>query len=140
MNEAVAGHNLYAPLTTMQKNVSLCDVIHGSGNKADNLKHDNPYGDYAMPYTAIFLPKAEKYMLKLDDETYEQIEEHVEELKKDPYKHRPLADIRKLGGFKSPAMYRMRIGRQRLEYFVDESEKIIYIIKAFPRSGDSDYR
>jgi mRNA-degrading endonuclease RelE of RelBE toxin-antitoxin system len=93
-----------------------------------------------MPYTAILLPKAEKYMLKLDDETYEQIEEHVEELKKDPYKHRPLADIRKLGGFKSPAMYRMRIGRQRLEYFVDESEKIIYIIKAFPRSGDSDYR
>jgi mRNA-degrading endonuclease RelE of RelBE toxin-antitoxin system len=111
-----------------------------SGNRADNLKHDNPYGDYAMPYTAIFLPKAEKYMLKQDDETYEQIEEHVEELKKDPYKHRPLADIRKLGGFKSPAMYRMRIGRQRLEYFVDESEKIIYIIKAFPRSGDSDYR
>ena len=38
-----------------------------------------------MPYTAIFLPKAEKYMLKLDDETYEQIEEHVEELKKNPY-------------------------------------------------------
>jgi mRNA-degrading endonuclease RelE of RelBE toxin-antitoxin system len=38
-----------------------------------------------MPYTAIFLPKAEKYMLKLDGETYEQIEEHVEELKKNPY-------------------------------------------------------
>ena len=67
-------------------------------------------------------------------------EEHVEELKKNPYQRRPLADIKKLGGFKSPAMYRMRIGRQRLEYFIDESEKAIYIIKAFPRSGDSDYR
>jgi mRNA-degrading endonuclease RelE of RelBE toxin-antitoxin system len=64
-----------------------------------------------MPYTAIFLPKAEKYLVKLDKETYEQIEEHVEELKKNPFKCRPLADIKKLGGFKSPSMYRMRIGR-----------------------------
>jgi len=93
-----------------------------------------------MSYTAIFLPKAEKYLVKLDQDTYEQIEEHVEELKKNPYQRRPLADIKKLGGFKSPAMYLMRIGRQRLEYFVDESEKAIYITKAFPRSGDSDYR
>jgi mRNA-degrading endonuclease RelE of RelBE toxin-antitoxin system len=94
----------------------------------------------AMPDIAIFLPKAEKYLVKLDQDTYEQIEEHVEELKDNPYQRRPLADIKKLGGFKSPAMYRMRIGRQRLEYFVDESEKTIYITKAFPRSGDSDYR
>ena len=93
-----------------------------------------------MPYIAIFLPKAEKYLVKRDQDTYEQIEEHVEELKKNPYQRRPLADIKKLSGFKSPAMYRMRIGRQRLEYFVDESEKAIYITKAFPRSGDSDYR
>jgi mRNA-degrading endonuclease RelE of RelBE toxin-antitoxin system len=93
-----------------------------------------------MSYIAIFLPKAEKYLVKLDQDTYEQIEEHVEELKKNPDQRRPLADINKLGGFKSPAMYRMRIGRQRLEYFVDEYKKVIYITKAFPRSGDSDYR
>ena len=49
-----------------------------------------------MPYTAIFLPKAEKYLVKLDKDTYEQIEEHVEELKKNPFKRRPLADIKKL--------------------------------------------
>jgi mRNA-degrading endonuclease RelE of RelBE toxin-antitoxin system len=93
-----------------------------------------------MPYTAIFLTKAEKYLVKLDKDTYEQIEKHVAELRKSPYKRRPLADIRKLGGFKSPAMFRIRIGRHRLEYFVDESEKVIYIINAFLRSGDSDYR
>jgi len=93
-----------------------------------------------MPYTAIFLPKAEKFLVKLDHKTFQQIEEHLEELKENPYKSRPLADIRKLGGFKSPAMYRIRIGRQRLEYFVDESEKVIYITNAFLRSGDSDYR
>ncbi len=93
-----------------------------------------------MPYTIIFLPKAEKYLLKLDDKTYGLIEEHVEELAKNPYTCRPHADIKKLSGFKSPAMYRIRIGRQRLEYFVDESEKVIYVTKAFQRSGDSDYR
>jgi mRNA-degrading endonuclease RelE of RelBE toxin-antitoxin system len=93
-----------------------------------------------MSYTAIFLRKAEKYLVKLDQDNYEQIEKHVEELEKDPYKRRPLADIKKLGGFKSPAMYRIRIGRQRLEYFVDESMKVIYITNAFLRSGDSDYR
>ncbi len=93
-----------------------------------------------MPYTVIFLPKAQRHLVNLDQDTYEQIEEHVEELKRNPYKPRPLADIKKLGGFKSPAMYRMRIGRQRLEYFVDESEKLIYIAKAFSRFDDSDYR
>lgn len=93
-----------------------------------------------MLLTAIFLPKAERYLLKLNQGTFEQIDEHVQELKEDPYKRRPLADIKKLGGFKSPAMYIMRIGRQRLEYFVDESEKVIYITNAFLRSGDSDYR
>jgi mRNA-degrading endonuclease RelE of RelBE toxin-antitoxin system len=75
----------------------------------------------AMSYTAIFLPKAEKYLVKLDQDTYEQIEEHVEELKKNPYQRRPLADIKKLGGFKSPAMYRMRIVRQRLEYYISKT-------------------
>lgn len=93
-----------------------------------------------MPYTAIFLPKAEKYLVGLDQDTYEQIKKHVAELKKDPYRRRPMADIKKLGGFKSPAMYRIRIGRQRLEYFIDESVKVIYITNAFLRSGDSDYR
>lgn len=93
-----------------------------------------------MPYTTIFLSKAEKYLVKLDQSTYKQIDEHVEELEKNPYKRRPLADIKKLDGFKSPSMYRIRIGRQRLEYFVDESVKVIYITNAFLRSGDSDYR
>ena len=93
-----------------------------------------------MLNTAIFLPRLKNIRVLLDQDTYELIEEHVEELKKNPYKRRPLADIKKLGGFKSPTMYRMGIGRQRLEYFIDESGKVIYITKAFPRSEDSDYR
>lgn len=93
-----------------------------------------------MPYTVIVLPKAEKHLIKLDQKTFDKISEHIEELKKGPYKPRSHADIKKLKGFKSPPMYRLRIGKQRLEYFVDESDKTIYITDAFMRSGDSDYR
>jgi mRNA-degrading endonuclease RelE of RelBE toxin-antitoxin system len=37
-------------------------------------------------------------------------------------------------------MYRLRVGRHRLEYFIDENEKEITVTDAFLRSGDSDYR
>ena len=93
-----------------------------------------------MPYTIIFLPKAEKYLVDLDDRNYGRIEESIEEIKKNPYRKRPKADIIKLGGYRSPPMYRLRIGRHRLEYFVDENDKEIQVVNAFLRSSDSDYR
>jgi mRNA-degrading endonuclease RelE of RelBE toxin-antitoxin system len=93
-----------------------------------------------MTYLIKFLIKAEKYLLKLDQKNYDLIEESVEELKRNPYRNRPHADIRKLSGFKSPAMYRLRVGRHRLEYFVEDADKTIYFTDAFPRSGNSDYR
>lgn len=93
-----------------------------------------------MSYTVIVLPKAEKHLIKLNQRAFDKIYEHIEELRNNPYNPRPNADIKKLRGFKSPPMYRLRIGKQRLEYFVDESDKTIYIADAFMRSGDSDYR
>jgi len=93
-----------------------------------------------MNYEIVILRKAEKYLVKLDQENYDLIEEAVAELRRSPYQKRPRVDIRKLAGFKSPFMYRLRIGKHRLEYFVDEYQKTIYVIDAFHRSGDSDYR
>ncbi len=93
-----------------------------------------------MSYTIIYLPKAEKYLVGLDDKNYARIKESIAELKKNPYRPRPMVDIIKLRGFKAPPMYRMRVGRHRLEYFVDENDKTITVTDAFPRSGDSDYR
>lgn len=93
-----------------------------------------------MNYTLIILPKAQKYLDKLDKDEIKNIGASVEELKKNPYIRRALVDIKKLKGFKSPPMYRMRVGRHRLQYFVDEGEKTIYLTSAFLRSGDSDYR
>jgi mRNA interferase RelE/StbE len=93
-----------------------------------------------MSYTIIYLPKAEKYLVDLDDKNYDRIEESVKEIKKNPYRKRPKADIIKLSGYRSPPMYRLRVGRHRLEYFVDENDKVIQVVDAFLRSSDSDYR
>ena len=93
-----------------------------------------------MTYTLIILPRAQKYLDELDKDDVKNIKLSIDELKKNPYRPRPLVDIIKLRGFKSPPMYRMRVGRHRLRYFVDETEKTIHVTNAFPRSGDSDYR
>jgi mRNA-degrading endonuclease RelE of RelBE toxin-antitoxin system len=93
-----------------------------------------------MTYALMILPKAQKYLDKLDKDEIKNIGVSTEELKKNPYTRRALVDIKKLKGFKSPPMYRIRVGRHRLQYFVDEAEKTIYVTSAFLRSGDSDYR
>ena len=93
-----------------------------------------------MSYAIIYLPKAEKYLIDLDKKNYDKIEDSVEEIKKNPYRRRPKADILKLGGHRSPPMYRLRVGRHRQEYFVDENDKVIQVVDAFRRSSDSDYR
>jgi len=99
------------------------------------------YGDLArMTYKINILSKAQRYFDTLDERTILNIWSSIAELKKNPYRRRPLVDIIKLRGFKSPPMYRLRVGRHRLEYFIDENENAITVTNAFLRSGDSDYR
>ena len=93
-----------------------------------------------MTYRIILLPKAQKYLDELDEGNIKNVGISIEEIRRNPYRSRPLVDIIKLKGFKSPPMYRLRIRRHRLRYFVDESEKTIYVTNAFTRSGNSDYR
>ncbi len=93
-----------------------------------------------MTYAVNILSKAQKYLDTLEDRAILNIWSCVAELKKNPYRPRPLVDIIKLRGFKSPPMYRLRVGRHRLEYFIDENENEITVTDAFLRSGDSDYR
>jgi mRNA-degrading endonuclease RelE of RelBE toxin-antitoxin system len=99
------------------------------------------YGDLVrMTYKINILSKAQRYFDTLDERTILNIWSSIAELKKNPYRRRPLVDIIKLRGFKSPPMYRLRVGRHRLEYFIDENENAITVTNAFLRSGDSDYR
>ncbi len=93
-----------------------------------------------MTYTVTILSRAQKYLDTLDERAILNIWSSIAELKKNPYRSRPLVDIIKLRGFRSPAMYRLRVGRHRLEYFIDEDENAIILTNAFLRSGDSDYR
>jgi mRNA-degrading endonuclease RelE of RelBE toxin-antitoxin system len=97
-------------------------------------------GSCHMTYAVIILSKAQKYLDTLEERAIMNIWSSIAELKNNPYRSRPLADIIKLRGFKSPPMYRLRVGRHRLEYFIDENDKTVTITNAFIRSGDSDYR
>ncbi|MDD3565812.1 MAG: hypothetical protein PHN90_09110, partial [Methanothrix sp.] len=65
----------------------------------------------------IILPRAQKYLDELGEDDIKKIGSGIEELKKNPYRSRPLVDIKKLRGFRSPPMYRLRVGRHRLRYF-----------------------
>jgi len=93
-----------------------------------------------MTYTLIILPRAQKYLDELCEDDIRKIGSGIVELRKNPYRSRPLVDIKKLRGFRSPPMYRLRVGRHRLRYFVEEDERTIYVTNAFSRSGDTDYR
>jgi addiction module RelE/StbE family toxin len=61
-----------------------------------------------------------------------KVKETVEELKSDPHRKRPKVDL-KLISSKSEAVYRVRLGKYRLVYEIDENEKKINITMIFPR-------
>ena len=81
--------------------------------------------------------EAHFHIKSLDKDDARMIKDHINELWQDPYTPRPQCDILREKG-KRPPLYRMRIGKHRAEYFIEEDT--VFISKVFPRSGDSDYR
>ncbi|MGB7545120.1 MAG: type II toxin-antitoxin system RelE/ParE family toxin [Methanothrix sp.] len=81
---------------------------------------------------------SKKALDKLPPHAVKKIAAHMEEIKSDPYRPRPLADIVSVGG--SETLYRLRLGKLRIEYEVLDSEKVIKIIKIFQKKRKSDYR
>ena len=81
---------------------------------------------------------AQKALDKLPPNITKKILIHLEELKKDPYRPRPMADIVPVAG--TEMVYRLRIGKLRVEYEVFNFENIIKISKIFPKKRKSDYR
>jgi len=80
--------------------------------------------------------QAQKYMKSLDRPDARKIKAHINELRQDPYTPRSQCDILKEKG-KRPPLYRMRVGKHRVEFFIEEDT--IFISRMFQRSGDSDY-
>lgn len=81
---------------------------------------------------------AQKALNKLPTNAVKRIWVHLEEIEKDPYRPRPLADIVPVEG--STITYRLRIGRLRVEYEVYEYNNTIKIAKIFQKKRKSDYR
>jgi mRNA-degrading endonuclease RelE of RelBE toxin-antitoxin system len=81
---------------------------------------------------------AQKTLDKLPPNVVKKIFIHLGDLKIDPYRPRPMADIVAVAG--SDKKYRLRIGKLRVEYEVDENENIIKLLKIFPKKRKSDYR
>jgi mRNA-degrading endonuclease RelE of RelBE toxin-antitoxin system len=92
-----------------------------------------------MTFSLKILRSARKQLDKLDDKLARVIYEHIEELKEDPYRPRSRMDIIKIEGDRMPPVYRLRIGRWRVEYAVLDNNEIL-IAKIFPRRRDSDYK
>ena len=80
---------------------------------------------------------SQKALDKLPPHAVKKIAAHLEEIKSDPYRPRPLADIVSVGG--SETLYRLRVGKLRFEYEVLDSEKVIKIIKIFQKKRKSNY-
>lgn len=90
-----------------------------------------------MAFKIAISLQARKYMKSLEKDDARMIKDHINELKKDPFTPRPQCDIIKEKG-KRPPLYRLRVGRHRAEFFIEEDT--VFISKMFPRSGNSDYR
>ena len=87
-------------------------------------------------FKIMISPRVQKYLLSLDKDNAKVIKDHINELKKDPFTPRSQCYVIKEKG-KRPPLYRLRVGRHRLEYFVEGDT--IFISSIFPRSGNSDY-
>jgi mRNA-degrading endonuclease RelE of RelBE toxin-antitoxin system len=89
-----------------------------------------------MAFTLQLSRTAQKALDKLPPNAVKKIFAHLEEIKKDPYRPRPKADIVPVAG--SEILYRLRVGKLRVEYEVDKN--IIKIAKIFQKKRKSDYR
>jgi mRNA interferase RelE/StbE len=87
-----------------------------------------------MTFALQLSPTARKALDKLPPNTAKKIVIHLEEIRLDPYRPRPKADIVPVAGRKT---YRLRVGKIRVEYEV--CENVIRISKIFQKKRKTDY-
>ena len=84
------------------------------------------------------LRPAKKELEKMNQDKAQKIYTHIEQLKIEPFRSRPGMNIDKVVGKQKPPAYRLKIGRIRVEYFVDG--QMIVIFNIFMKKRRSDYR
>jgi mRNA interferase RelE/StbE len=91
-----------------------------------------------MTFTLLLSRTAQKALDKLPPNALKKLSLHLEEIAKDPYRPRPKADIVPVAG--SESLYRLRVGKLRVEYEVNEGDNTIKIARIFLKKRKSDYR
>ena len=88
--------------------------------------------NYRVIYGGPFLKDLKKIIRGGDKRITKRVKEIVEELKKDPHQNRSRVDL-KLISTREEAVYRVRLGRYRMVYEIDEDKKMVTLTMIFPR-------
>ena len=96
------------------------------------MANKSPSNNYQIIYGKDFLSDLKNIIKGGNKRIKNKVNEIVLELKSDPHRKRPKVDL-KLISSKSEAIYRVRLGKYRLIYQIEEKEKKIYITMIFPR-------
>ena len=83
-----------------------------------------------MAYEVRLHPSVIKFLDSLQETESERCRAVLKSLGRDPFTTRSGTDIKKLKG-KKHALYRLRIGSYRFEYFVEAS--VVWVVKTFTR-------
>ena len=96
------------------------------------MANKSPLNNYQIIFGKNFLSDLKNIIKGGNKRIKNEVNEICRELKSDPHKKRPKVDL-KLISSKSEAVYRVRLGKYRLIYQIEEKEKKIYITMIFPR-------
>ena len=96
------------------------------------MANKSPLKKYQIIYGKDFLKDLKNIIKGGNKKIKNQVNEIIIELKSDPHRKRPKVDL-KLISTKSEAVYRVRLGKYRIIYQIDEKERRIYITMIFPR-------
>ena len=95
--------------------------------------------EYTIIYGKDFLKDLKKLIKGGDKKIKGKVEHIIEQLNTEPHKKRPGIDI-KLISSRKEAVYRVRIGKYRMVYEIDEAVKKIILTMFFLKTSEQDYR
>ena len=96
------------------------------------MKSNKKSSNYKIIQGGGFLRDVKKILKSGDKSVLLDIQEVIDELKINPHKKRSKVDI-KLISPKKESTYRVRIGKYRLIYEIDKSNKTVYLTTFFIR-------
>jgi len=96
------------------------------------LTEEKKQPHYTILQGKEFIKDVKKLLKSGESSFLKNIQQGIDELHSNPHTKRPNADI-KLISSKKEGIYRMRLGKYRLIYEVDESRKTIYLTMFFIR-------